>query len=220
MVLMQLLLLFHTQVQCSKLGYDMEDAMIINKSSLERGFGHGCIYKSKYIDLSDLKVRGQGITNRFASRGGKFAQTIDLDGLPHVGQLIQPGDPLYSIEDEVTGHIKTERYDDFESAYVEEVRLLGGDTGDEELQKIQIKFRLNRRPDIGDKFSSRHGQKGVLSQRFPMVDMPFSESGMVPDVIINPHAFPSRMTIGMFVESMAGKSGALHGLCQDATPFK
>ncbi|KAJ3080886.1 DNA-directed RNA polymerase I subunit rpa2, partial [Rhizoclosmatium hyalinum] len=61
---------------------------------------------------------------------------------------------------------------------------------------------------------------GVISQKWPTVDMPFSESGMVPDVIINPHAFPSRMTIGMFVESIAAKSGALHGHAQDATPFQ
>lgn len=97
--------------------------------------------------------------------------------------------------------------------------VIGGDSGDVEAQKIHIKLRIPRSPVIGDKFSSRHGQKGVCSQKFPMIDMPFSESGMQPDVIINPHAFPSRMTIGMFVESLAGKAGAMHGLAQDATPF-
>jgi DNA-directed RNA polymerase I subunit RPA2 len=88
------------------------------------------------------------------------------------------------------------------------------------LQKVHIKLRIPRPPIIGDKFSSRHGQKGVISQKWPTIDMPFSETGIVPDVIINPHAFPSRMTIGMFVESLAGKAGALHGVAQDATPFK
>jgi len=81
-------------------------------------------------------------------------------------------------------------------------------------------LRFNRNPVIGDKFSSRHGQKGVLSQLWPEINMPFSESGMRPDCIINPHAFPSRMTIGMLIESMAGKAGAMHGLAQDATPFQ
>ncbi len=95
----------------------------------------------------------------------------------------------------------------------------GSDAGDSELQKIHIMFRIPRSPVIGDKFSSRHGQKGVCSQKWPGIDMPFSESGIQPDVIINPHAFPSRMTIGMLVESMAGKAGAMHGLAQDATPF-
>lgn len=88
----------------------------------------------------------------------------------------------------------------------------GGDNGDTECQKIHITLRITRSPVIGDKFSSRHGQKGVCSQKWPAIDMPFSESGMQPDVIINPHAFPSRMTIGMFVESMAGKAGAMHGI--------
>jgi len=82
-----------------------------------------------------------------------------------------------------------------------------------------VTTRYDRNPIVGDKFSSRHGQKGVLSVLWPQVDMPFTESGMSPDVIINPHAFPSRMTIGMLVESMAGKSAALHGKAVDATPF-
>jgi DNA-directed RNA polymerase I subunit RPA2 len=100
------------------------------------------------------------------------------------------------------------------------IHLVGGDAGDTELQKVHITLRITRSPVIGDKFSSRHGQKGVCSQKWPSIDMPFSESGIQPDIIINPHAFPSRMTIGMFVESMAGKAGAMHGLAQDATPFQ
>ncbi len=77
-------------------------------------------------------------------------------------------------------------------------------------QRANIQLTFNRNPVIGDKFSSRHGQKGVLSQLWPDVDMPYAAAtGMRPDLIINPHAFPSRMTIGMLVESLAGKAGAL-----------
>jgi len=82
-----------------------------------------------------------------------------------------------------------------------------------------IKLSINRNPIIGDKFASRHGQKGVMSQLWPTADMPFSETGMTPDILFNPHGFPSRMTIGMLIESMAGKSAALHGIGHDATAF-
>ncbi|KAL6569795.1 DNA-directed RNA polymerase I subunit RPA2 [Orobanche minor] len=83
-----------------------------------------------------------------------------------------------------------------------------------------IRLRHPRNPVIGDKFSSRHGQKGVCSQLWPDTDMPFSGvTGMRPDLIINPHAFPSRMTIGMLLESIAAKGGALHGNFVNATPF-
>ena len=111
------------------------------------------------------------------------------------------------------------KYKDGEVAYVEEVRIIGSESGTEPCQSLSIKLRIPRSPIIGDKFSSRHGQKGVCSQKWPAIDMPFSESGIIPDIIINPHAFPSRMTIGMFIESLAGKAGALHGLAQDSTPL-
>jgi DNA-directed RNA polymerase I subunit RPA2 len=162
---------------------------------------------------------------------------LDEDGLPFVGARVTAGDPLAAYIDETTQRTRFIKYKGDEMAYVDQVRLLGtsglylqpilslrlcegSDAGDSELQKINITLRITRAPVIGDKFSSRHGQKGVCSQKWPAIDMPFSESGIQPDVIINPHAFPSRMTIGMLVESMAGKAGAMHGLAQDATPFQ
>jgi DNA-directed RNA polymerase I subunit RPA2 len=111
------------------------------------------------------------------------------------------------------------RYKGLEDAVVERVTVCGAESGQEEMQRVCLTLRIPRNPIIGDKFSSRHGQKGVCSRLYPSRDMPYSESGIQPDIIINPHAFPSRMTIGMFVESMAAKAGALHGLCQDSTPF-
>ncbi|KAJ3113709.1 hypothetical protein HDU96_003038 [Phlyctochytrium bullatum] len=220
-------------------GYDMEDASIINKSAHERGYGYGTVYKSEFIDLSEKKRPGEGITQHFGifpmvrTADGSLVQKemnqallkkieefLDVDGLPKVGIRLTEGDPYYSYVDDVTGKVTVVKYKGMEDAYVDEVRLIGNDSGDQELQRIHIKLRIPRPPIIGDKFSSRHGQKGVISQKWPAVDMPFTESGITPDVIINPHAFPSRMTIGMFVESLAGKSGALHGRAQDATPFQ
>ena len=213
-------------------GYDMEDAMILNKSAHERGFGYGTVYKAHTVDLKDLQGRsasssaptlhfgfGYDIHTEGPKRH-KCCDFLDMDGLPFVGARVQTGDPLAAFVDDTTGKTRFDKYKGDELAYVDTVRLLGSDAGDSELQKIHITLRITRSPVIGDKFSSRHGQKGVCSQKWPMVDMPFSESGMQPDVIINPHAFPSRMTIGMLVESMAGKAGAMHGLAQDATPFQ
>jgi DNA-directed RNA polymerase I subunit RPA2 len=95
----------------------------------------------------------------------------------------------------------------------------GGRGSKESGEALSVTLRFPRNPVIGDKFSSRHGQKGVLSILWPHTDMPFSESGISPDIIINPHAFPSRMTIGMLIESMAGKSGACHGMFQVGNNF-
>lgn len=220
-------------------GYDMDDAMIINKSAHERGFGHGTIYKTKKINLDEKERRGRSakaITKLFGFPAGgyikaEWRETVDEDGWPIIGAKVRSGDAIaawhtvswdpskneYVNHDRETNVIK---YKDDEEAFIEEVRIIGSENGNEACQALSVKFRVPRSPVIGDKFSSRHGQKGVASQKWPSIDMPFSESGLQPDVIINPHAFPSRMTIGMFVESLAGKAGALHGLAQESTPFR
>ncbi|CAB4298287.1 unnamed protein product [Prunus armeniaca] len=197
-------------------GYDMEDAMILNKSSVDRGMFHGLIYQTETIDLSDQKSRSDRSRKFFRRSNINKNSSIDSDGLPYVGQTIKPNEELYSIHNEVTNESRSIKHKGSEPVIVDYVAI----DGKKLLQKASIRFRHPRNPIIGDKFSSRHGQKGVCSQLWPDVDMPFSGvTGMRPDLIINPHAFPSRMTIAMLLESVAAKGGSLHGKYVDATPF-
>jgi len=222
-------------------GYDMEDAMIINKMSYERGFGHGSVYLNVTVDLKEMKRKGEPLTHRFGNlvdTGGPptpphddegdegdasprlFEKRLGADGFPAIGQTIRNGDPLCAIIDESTGRHTIKKHKKGEDVTVEEIRLLGGDGPDSSCEKATLKLRVNRNPVPGDKFASRHGQKGVMSRLWPAEDMPFTDSGMQPDILFNPHGFPSRMTIGMLLESMAGKAGASHGITEDSTPFR
>ncbi len=217
-------------------GYDMEDAMIMNKSSYERGMAHGCIYKSYMRSPAEEGAKLSASANtakaklaeRFRLVNKKcidsdenidMKEKLDSDGLPFVGTKIAYRDPELCLVDTVKGEPRYYSYKDNETSYVEEVRLVANENS-RSSPDVMYKMRYTRNPVIGDKFSSRHGQKGVLSFLWPQVDMPFSESGITPDVIINPHAFPSRMTIGMLIESMAGKSGAAHGHFQTVEAFE
>eukprot|EP00826_Nyctotherus_ovalis_P032010 TRINITY_DN2581_c0_g2_i2.p1 TRINITY_DN2581_c0_g2~~TRINITY_DN2581_c0_g2_i2.p1 ORF type:complete len:280 (-),score=77.67 TRINITY_DN2581_c0_g2_i2:113-952(-) len=103
-----------------------------------------------------------------------------------------------------------------EHSYVDRVLIT---SNQEDPYLIKVMLRQTRRPEIGDKYSSRHGQKGVIGLIVPQEDMPFSDSGIVPDLIMNPHGFPSRMTIGKMIELIAGKAGVLEGEIKDATAF-
>ena len=173
--------------------YDMEDAVIINKSANERGLFNAYVYK----------------TEKFVLEKNSF-----IEYTPFVGETVNPDDIIvkYTNDDYGPGAMK---YHGTEVAVVDAVRVF-----DNETPCITITFRINRNPNIGDKFCSRHGQKGVCSMLWPEIDMPFTEQGLRPDIIINPHAFPSRMTIGMLLESMCGKAALAAAEFKDGTPFK
>ena len=217
-------------------GYDMEDAMIINKSAYERGFGHGSVYKTKTKILNE-KINNH-TTNKCiyrllnckifpgdlalfknALRGQPIPNYIDQeDGLPFIDTYLTLGMIEMVYVDMQKNAVIIKYYKDNEPAHVDQIKVFSSDKDMYEFS-ITIKYRYDRNPIIGDKFSSRHGQKGVLSQLYPQVDMPFTEQGIVPDCIINPHAFPSRMTIGMLIESLAGKSGVMEGKFQEYPTF-
>ncbi|CDR95040.1 DNA-directed RNA polymerase, beta subunit, putative [Babesia bigemina] len=218
-------------------GFDMEDAMIINKSSLERGAFHGCIYKTKVIDSMppNAKMReGQYYFNNTNHLGSKIIPSLDKDGLPSVGSRVRNGTIICRVEARERidgGHHTTDRVEKYhdEDAVVDQVTMIGASDANAadragasglKCNRATIKFRIVRNPIVGDKFASRHGQKGILSMAWPAEDMPFLESGITPDIIFNPHGLPSRMTIGKLIECMAGKSAALHGEFQDATCFR
>lgn len=214
-------------------GNDMEDALIINKGSLDRGFAHGTVYMNERIDL-DSTIAGRE-TKFISLTEGESAETtsVDMDGLPAVGARVKRGSKLYGIsgnhsrgglEDRSTNWT-VYKYE--EDGTIDEVTIYDGDMYKQTrgprgngIRQVNVRTRISRRPTVGDKFASRAGQKGTMSSAWPSEDMPFSESGMMPDILFNPNGFPSRMTIGMMIEIMAGKGGAMHGHFNDSTPFQ
>lgn len=196
-------------------GYDMEDAMIINKSAYERGFAHGYVYKTKFKEINSKDVKCEFIGKELAKES--LSKGLDVDGLPFSGAKISAGQAEMLLYDTKKKSSKPVIYKDSEPASFDDIKLIAADEAE---YKVSYKYRLLRNPIIGDKFSSRHGQKGVLSILWPQEDMPFTEEGITPDVIINPHAFPSRMTIGMLIESMAGKAGSMEGKFQESAAFQ
>ncbi|KAJ4768843.1 DNA-directed RNA polymerase subunit beta [Rhynchospora pubera] len=203
-------------------GYDIEDAIVMNKSSLDRGFGR-CIALKKKIFVKDNyggKVSDIILAPQKDKDGALIKQNmqiLDADGIAAPGQIVRNYDMLLHKYSPVNLDKNAETRDtsafykdgvEGETTVIDRV-ILYKDSND----KMPIKFiiRHTRRPEVGDKFSSRHGQKGVCGTIVQQEDFPFSERGICPDLIMNPHGFPSRMTIGKMIELLGGKAGVSLG---------
>ncbi|CAI5930828.1 unnamed protein product [Closterium sp. NIES-64] len=216
-------------------GYDIEDAIVMNRSSLDRGFGRCIVIRryatniKKYANRTSDRIVGPTLVP--AGKGGAGmvvqprCQLQDHDGIAAPGEFIRPGD-IYvnkqspsNTRDAILNPMALP--DTFykptpssykgppgETAVVDKVLLT---SNEENHFVIKCLVRHTRRPELGDKFSSRHGQKGVCGIILPQEDFPFTEKGVCPDLIMNPHGFPSRMTVGKMIELIGSKAGVLSG---------
>jgi len=216
-------------------GYNMEDAIIINKGSIDRGIGRSTYFiptvaeELRYsgglvdeIGLVDKEVKGYRTEEEY--------KHLEKDGVVYSEAQLKSDDaiigktspPRFLGEVEEFSIVASTRREASsivkhgEEGVVDMVIL----TENEEGNKLaQVRLRSQRIPEVGDKFASRHGQKGVISILVPAEDLPFTASGIVPDLIFSPHGIPSRMTISHLIEVIAGKAGALSGRSIDATTF-
>lgn len=215
-------------------GYDIEDAVVLNRASLDRGFGR-CIIMKKSSTL--IHHYPNGSSDNLAPPPSDISKqpryrVLDQDGIAMPGMRVYPGD-IYlnkhvpkSTGDEITtinpGEFSykpaPQSFKGRNPVYIDKVML---SSGEDDLNQLLVKvlFRESRRPELGDKFSSRHGQKGVVGLIVDQQDLPFTNNGTCPDLIMNPHGFPSRMTVGKMMELLSGKAGVLDGCFKDGTVF-
>jgi len=217
-------------------GYNQDDSIVLNDNSLKRGmfmtsYYHSHDFSEEMLDpatqshtiIANL-VENSKYRETVSRKEGKDYSLLDGDGVIKVGSRITTDTILVGMVSPITnglGQITT--YRDIsetpkrgEHGLVDAVHRY---TTAEGIQGVKIRIVQMRSPTIGDKFSARHGQKGTCGYRIPEEDMPYTNSGLRPDLIINPHAFPSRMTIGQFVESMSAKVGTHVGTLMDSTAF-
>lgn len=206
---------------------NQEDSVCINRASVDRGL----FRSSHYHTVSSEARRTQHVTDHFevpAKSTRRFRDAayahLDTDGLPHVGARIEPGDVVIG-KTRAYRNNRAQRSDcslvlrASEAYYVDAVALTTSDANSDQNPVVRVRLRAQRVPEKGDKFSSRHGQKGVCGALVAPEDMPFTREGVVPDIVVNAHAFPSRMTIAQLLESVLGKVGVLLGGQVDFTPF-
>uniref|UniRef100_A0A6C0BS27 DNA-directed RNA polymerase n=1 Tax=viral metagenome TaxID=1070528 RepID=A0A6C0BS27_9ZZZZ len=212
-------------------GYNQEDSILFNKGSVDRGLFQATIYHTEKDE--DKKVHGDEEIrckpDKSKTKGMKFGNynKINNQGVIPENTLVENRDiiiaKVVTIKENKNDHTKLIKYEDCsksfrtsEETYIDKNYI---DRNGDGYNFAKVRTRAVRKPVMGDKFSSRHGQKGTVGLIIPEEDMPFTDSGVKPDIIINPHAIPSRMTIGHLKETLLGKVLIELGLFGDGTSF-
>lgn len=216
-------------------GYNMSDAIVLNKGSVQRGLARSTYYRPYVIE--ELRYSG-GLVDEIGIpekevRGYKSEHDyrfLEDDGIIFPGAEVREEDVLIGKTspprflgemDEFSVAANKRRESSVTVRHGEEgiVDMVAVTENEEGNRLIQVRLRHQRIPEIGDKFASRHGQKGVIGLIVDQADMPFTVNGITPDIIFSPHSIPSRMTVSHLIEVLAGKVGALDGRIVNGTLF-
>jgi DNA-directed RNA polymerase II subunit RPB2 len=207
---------------------NQEDSLTFNKTASDRGNFKGLAFNFTKVELEKGEIFGnpdesntiidRKRADRSKIKGGMISKgTIIKKNDVIIGKLSELSEPLPPPNENKKYKDTSILYSSDEPAMVE---MVTRDKNQEDIEFCQVKYSCVRPVDIGNKFSSRAGQKGMTGMNYHQWDMPFTSEGIVPSLVLNPNAIPSRMTIGQIIEGLTGKVAALKGALSDATIFK
>ena len=221
-------------------GYNMQDAVIMNKGSVDRALGRSSFNRTYNAErkrfpggqVEEIEKPGSSLEEVKGLKPEESYKHLEADGLPVPETYLEGGDVLVGktspprfLEESAGGAflMAQERRESSmlvrhgETGHVDNVYVTESlDSG----RLVRVLVRSHKVPEVGDKFASRHGQKGVIGRLVEPEDMPFTVDGVVPDLIINPHAIPSRMTVAHVLEMIGGKVGSMEGRRIEGTAFR